>query len=102
MQGQDDFENGGDGRASDAWLASVARLLLHPLLLQIADTLWREDRPLSARDLAAILQGDPGTIAYQLRRLRKFRVVTYADTKLGRHPLDIKYELVKEPESDGR
>ncbi|HEY5815034.1 MAG TPA: hypothetical protein VIS95_01680 [Solirubrobacterales bacterium] len=70
--------------------------------LHIADTLWREDRPLSARDLAAILQVDADTIAYQLRRLRRFRVVTYADAKLAQHPLDVKYELVKEPQSDGR
>jgi predicted MarR family transcription regulator len=104
MDGQDSSPQRGDDQLSDTWWASLARLLLHRVQVEIIEALRRSDRPLSARDLAGIVEGtEAGHLAHHhLRRLRKVGAIAYAEGRMSRNATETHYRLVAELGDDER
>jgi len=104
MQDQDNRGSGGSKQITDAWWASLARRVLHRVQVEIIEALRQSDRPLSARDLAEILEGTaPGHLAHHhLPRLRRVGAIASAQ---GPMPCDvtlIPYRLALEMGEDER
>jgi DNA-binding transcriptional ArsR family regulator len=102
MQDQDSPGHGNGEQLTDAWWASLARRLLHPIQVEIIEALRQSDKPLSAHDLAEVVEGvAAGNLAHHLRRLRKLGAIAYADAPQLRNALDVRFRLVVRPFDDG-
>lgn len=104
MRDQDNSGHSDSGQIPDAWWASLARRLLHRVQVEVIEALRRSDRPLSARDLAEIVEGTgAGHLArHHLRRLRKIGAIAYAKGPRPRSATEIPYELALELGDDER
>jgi hypothetical protein len=88
----------------DAWWASLAHRLLHPVQVEVIKTLRQSDRPLSAREIAELVESTSAAhLARQhLRRLRKVGAIDYAYGETPSNAIDIRYRLVLELPADDR
>lgn len=82
----------------DAWWASLARRVLHPVQVQIVEALQRSDRPLSAAELAEIVDTEqkPSQLVHHLRRLQHIGAVEVAERPALRNATNIRFRLVLE------
>jgi DNA-binding transcriptional ArsR family regulator len=89
---------------SDAWWASLARCLLHPVQVEVVKALRQSGRPLSAREMAEF--GEIASAAHlarhHLRRLRKVGAIDYAYGETPSNLIDIRYRLVLELPANDR
>jgi predicted MarR family transcription regulator len=104
MRDQDNFGHSDSEQIPDAWWASLARRVLHRVQVEVIEALNRSDRPLSAVDLAEVVEGvAPGHLAqHHLRRLRKLGAIACAKGPMPRNVTEIPYELALELSDDAR
>jgi predicted transcriptional regulator len=86
----------------DAWWAGLARRILHPIQVELIETLEERDEPLSARALAGILGIRTAHVLHHLSRLRQVGAIAYCGISIPRNPADIPYRLVLGLGHDGR
>jgi predicted transcriptional regulator len=82
--------------------ASLARRLLHPVQVEAIEALRLSNQPLSARELAEVIEGAKadGLAHHHLRRLRTLGAIAVAKGPRSCDPTKIRYRLVTEP-ADG-
>jgi predicted transcriptional regulator len=88
----------------DAWWASLAHRLLHPVQVDVIKALRQSARPLSVREIAELVERTSAAhlARHHLRRLRKVGAIDYAYGEVPSNPIDIRYRLVLEPPVDDR
>jgi len=88
----------------DAWWASLARRLLHCDQVEVIKALRQSDRPLSAREIAEVMENTSAArlAQHHLRRLRRLDAIDYADGKESRGRIDVRYRLVLDQPADDR
>lgn len=88
----------------DAWWVSLAHRLLHPLQVEVIKALRQSDRPLSAREIAEVVENTSAArlAQHHLRRLRRLGAIDYTDGEEPRDRIDVRYELVLDLPADDR
>ena len=82
----------------------MARRLLHPVQVEVIETLRQGDRPMSAREIATLVESaSPASLAHHhLKRLRRIGAIDYAYGEKPRNSIDIRYRLALELPADDR
>lgn len=90
------------GQIDDSWWGALAVRMLHPVEVQIVEALRHIDQPLSAGELFRACEEKPHWFAFvqHVRRLSKLRAIMLAEAPLVDNPLETRYRLVVEEESD--
>jgi DNA-binding transcriptional ArsR family regulator len=80
----------------DAWWASLAHRLLHPVQVEVIKALRQSGRPLSAREIAEVVENTSAArlAQHHLRRLRRLGAIDYTDGEEPRNRIDVRYRLV--------
>jgi hypothetical protein len=94
--------NSEDTRAQGfCWTALVAKVL-HPVDVQIIETLEWIEQPLSASDLSELFEGKPSlaAVGHHMRRLVRLDAIELGETPTTRNISDIRYRLVQRPRNE--
>jgi predicted transcriptional regulator len=88
----------------DVWWASLARRVLHPVQVEVIKALGKSDRPLSAREIAEVVESTSAArlAHHHLRRLRRIGAIDYAYGETPGNSIDVRYRLVLELPADDR
>lgn len=88
----------------DAWWASLAHRLLHPVQVEAIEALRQGDRPLSAREIAEVVESASAAALAQhhLRRLRRLGAIDCIHGEQPRNRIDVRYRLLLDLPADDR
>lgn len=85
----------GDDQLSDAWWATLAVCLLHPIQVQIIEVLRYMGRPLSLGDLSEIIdEVEWVNLDRHIGRLRRIGVLRFSGPQRADSVLDLRHELL--------
>lgn len=96
--------NGSGTPVPDAWWASLARRLLHPVQVEVIEALRQSERPLSAREIAEVVENTSAAALAQhhLRRLRRLGAIDCVPGGQTHNRIDVRYRLVPDLPADDR
>lgn len=88
----------GNVQIGDAWWAALAARLLHPVQVQIIEALSWIDEPLSASDLAEIVNAKlrRSQFVHHLRRLDRIDAIELAERPTLQNATSIRFRLSSE------
>jgi DNA-binding transcriptional ArsR family regulator len=89
---------------ADAWWASLAHRLLHPVQVEVIKALRQGGRPLSAREIAEVVENTSAArlAQHHLRRLRRLGAIDYTYGEQPRNRIDVRYRLLLDLPADDR